>query len=73
MSDDNSTYPYILTVFPSRRFTGYFDWAIRKGGTLVQRADLPHPSEQSARQRGEAALDRQFRADREPRRSASGL
>ena len=69
MSSDNATYPYTLTILPCDKLAGHFEWAIRRHGKLVQRSDRPHPSERSAQKRGEAALERQVRADREPARS----
>ena len=68
MSDDNGTYPYTLTISPSERTPGHFDWAIRKHGKLVERSDRSYPSERSAQESGQAALERQFRTDREPAR-----
>jgi hypothetical protein len=64
MSDDNATYSYTLTILPSERLTGHFDWAIRRHGKLVERSDRPYPSERSARESGQAALERQLRDDR---------
>ena len=66
--NDNATYPYTLTISPNGRLAGHFDWAIRRHGTLVERSDRPHPSERSARENGQAALERQLRDDREPKR-----
>jgi hypothetical protein len=68
MSDDTATYPYTLTISPSERTAGDFDWAIRRHGKLVERSDRLHSSEQSARESGQAALERQLRDDREPKR-----
>lgn len=68
MSDDDATYPYTLTISPSERLAGHFDWAIRRHGTLVERSDRPHPSERAAQESGQAALERQLRDDREPKR-----
>jgi len=68
MSDDNATYPYTLTILPSEPLAGHFDWALRRHGKLVERSDRHHPSEQSARESGQAALERQLRDDREPKR-----
>ena len=39
MSDDTATYPYTLTISPSERLTGHFEWAIRRHGRLVERSD----------------------------------
>ena len=64
MSDDNETYPYTLTISPSERLARHFDWTIRRRGKLVERSDRAHPSEQSAREQGQAALERQFRDER---------
>src|SRR4051794_26464769 len=69
MTNDNPTYPYTLTILPNQRLSGHFDWAIRKHGTLAERSDRPHPSEQSARKSGEGALERHLGGDREPTRA----
>ena len=63
MSDDNGTYPYALAVLPCEKPAGHFQWVICKHGKLVERSDRAHPSERSARERGQAALERQFRRD----------
>ena len=68
MSDDNATYPYTLTISACERTAGRFEWAIRRHGTLVERSDRLHPSERSARESGQEALERQLRDDREPKR-----
>jgi hypothetical protein len=68
MSDDTATYPYTLTITLSERTAGHFEWAIRRHGKLVERSDRPYPSERSARESGQAALERQLRDDREPKR-----
>ncbi|MFL5203743.1 MAG: hypothetical protein ACJ8B9_16845 [Microvirga sp.] len=68
MSDDNTTYPYTLTILPSEKRARHFDWAIRKHGKLLERSDRLHPSERAARENGEAALDRLIRDEREPKR-----
>ena len=68
MSDDNETYPYTLAILPRERLAGHFDWTIRKHGKLVERSDRLYSSEQSARESGQAALERQLRDDREPKR-----
>ena len=68
MSDDNPTYPYTLTISPDDRLAGHFDWVIRRHGTLVERSDRLYSSERSAREQGQAALERQLRDDREPAR-----
>jgi hypothetical protein len=68
MSDDNATSPYTLEVLPCEKPAGHFQWAIRKHGKLVERSDRAHSSEQSARESGQAALERQFHTDREPAR-----
>ncbi len=64
MSKDNGTYPYSLAVLPCEKPAGHFQWVIRKHGKLIERSDRAHPSERSARERGQAALERQFRDDR---------
>ena len=68
MSDDNETYPYTLIISPSERLAGHFDWVIRRHGKLVERSDRHHPSERSAQESGQAALERQLHDDREPKR-----
>jgi hypothetical protein len=68
MSDDNTTYPYTLTVTSSEKRAGHFEWAIRKHGKLVQRSDRLHHSEQSAQVSGQEALERLIREDRQPNR-----
>jgi hypothetical protein len=64
MSNDNGTYPYTLEVLPTEKRAGHFQWAIRKHGNLIERSDRAYPSERSAREQGQAALERQFRGDR---------
>ena len=64
MSDDTGTYPYTLEVLSCEKPAGHFQWVIRKHGKLIERSDRAHPSERSARERGQAALERQFRDDR---------
>ena len=66
MSDDNETYPYTLTISPSERTTGRFEWAIRKHGKLCQTIRPSRSLRRSAGEQGEAALERQIRDDREP-------
>ena len=68
MSDDKPTYPYTLTIAPSERTAGHFDWAIRRHGKLIERSDRSYPSERSAQESGQTALERQLRDDREPKR-----
>ncbi len=59
MSTD-TTYPYSLEVSPCEKPAGHFSWAIRERGKLIQRSDRPHPSEQKAREKGQAELERLF-------------
>jgi hypothetical protein len=61
MSDDNATSPYTLEVLPCEKPAGHFQWAIRKHGKLIERSDRPYPSERSARESGQTALERQLR------------
>ena len=68
MSDDHATYPYTLIISPSERLAGHFDWVIHRHGKLVERSDRSYPSERSARESGQEALERQLRDDREPKR-----
>ena len=58
MDTCNGTYPYTLEVQPCDKPAGHFRWAIRKHGRLVERSDRPYPSGQSAREKGQAALER---------------
>ena len=68
MNDDNATYPYTLTIVPSERLAGHFDWVIRRHGKLIERSDRLYSSERSAQESGRAALERQLRDDREQKR-----
>ena len=52
------TYPYSLEVFPTERPAGHFQWTIRKRGKLLQRSDRAQPSEDKAREKGQAELER---------------
>jgi hypothetical protein len=63
-SNDNGAYPYTLAVLPCENPAGHFQRAIRKHGKRVERLERIDPSEQSARDQGQAALERQFRVDR---------
>ena len=49
--------PYSLEVFPCERPAGHFEWAIRERGKLLQRSDRKHPSEDKARENGQAQID----------------
>ena len=64
MTNDNGTYAYTLAVLPCEKPAGHFQWGIRKHGKRVERLERIHPSERSARDQGQAALERQFRGDR---------
>lgn len=64
MTEPNPTYPFTLDVVPCARPAGHFAWTIRKHGKLLERSDRAHHSERSARERGEAALDRQIKGER---------
>ena len=64
MSNDNGTRPYTLEAQPCDKPAGHFRWAIRRHGKLIERSERPYPSEQSAREGGQTALERQFRSDR---------
>src|SRR4051812_17632039 len=68
MADDTSTHPYSLIVLPSQRSPERFEWAIRKHGNLAERSDRSYPSEQSAREDGQAVLERQLRGGQWPAR-----
>jgi hypothetical protein len=56
----NDMYPYTLDIIPCDKPAGYFNWAIRKNGKLVQRSDRAQPTEDAARKRGLAEIERQF-------------
>lgn len=56
----NETYPYSLDIVPAERPAGHFHWAIRRHGKLIERSDRPLPSEEAARKKGEAGIERQF-------------
>jgi hypothetical protein len=68
MNDDNATYPYTLTVVPSEKRAGHFDWVIRRHGNLIERSDRLYSSERSAQESAQTALERQLRDDREQKR-----
>jgi hypothetical protein len=68
MNDDNATYPYTLTIVPSERLAGHFDWVIRRHGNLIERSDRLYSSERSAQESAQTALERQLRDDREQKR-----
>lgn len=63
MSNDNATHPYSLEIVPAKKPAGHFEWTIRKHGKLVERSDRPQSSERSAKEKGQAALERQFRGE----------
>jgi hypothetical protein len=54
------TYPYSLEISPCERQEGHFQWSIRERGKLKQRSDRIYASEQKAREKGEAELERLF-------------
>ena len=62
--NNNATHPYTLEIQPCSKPAGHFEWAIRRHGKPIERSDRPHLTERSARERGEGALERQFRAER---------
>ena len=64
---DSTTYPFTLDVQPCESPAGHYRWTIRKHGKLLQRSDRPHPSERSARERGEAELERHLTPGRDSR------
>ena len=55
----NDTYPYSLDIVPAERPAGHFHWAIRRR-KLIERSDRALPSEEAARKKGEAGIERQF-------------
>jgi hypothetical protein len=61
------TYPFSLEVFAVEKPAGHFQWAIRERGRLIQRSDRPHPSEDKAREKGEAELERLYYGGRDRR------
>ncbi len=65
MTEPDRTYPFSLEIHPCEKPAGHFGWAIRKHGKLLERSDRAHQSERSARERAEAALERQIRAERQ--------
>ena len=64
MSQDHGTHPYTLEALPCDTPAGHFRWVIRKHGKLIERSERLYPSGQSAREEGQAALERQFRSER---------
>ena len=54
------TYPYSLEIRPCKKPEGHFTWVIRERGTLLQRSDKPHSSEELARKKGEAEIERRL-------------
>jgi hypothetical protein len=65
MTTTNPTFPFTLDIAPCTKPAGHYEWTIRKHGKLLERSDRPHHSEKSARERGEAALERQIRGERQ--------
>jgi hypothetical protein len=63
----NSTHPYTLEVLPAARPAGHFQWTIRRAGTLIQRSDRAHPSEDAARKNGMTEVERKLRGGDERR------
>ena len=55
----NKHHPYSLDVQPSKK-AGLFEWTIRRHGSLIQRSDRIHRTEDDARKEGEKAIERQF-------------
>ena len=64
---DNPHHPYTLEIAPSSRQAGFFDWAIRRYGKLIERSGGGKSSEDLARKDGEKAMERQFSAALERR------
>ncbi|MER2268544.1 hypothetical protein [Methylobacterium oxalidis] len=52
------TYPYTREIKPCEKPDGHFTWIIRERGKLLQRSDKPHSSEELARNKGEAEIER---------------
>ncbi len=55
---DQATYPYTLDIIATQKPLGYFQWAIRNRGKLVQRSDRAYAGEDEARQRGLTAIEK---------------
>ena len=53
---ETSTYPYTLEILSPRTEGATYQWAIRKGGKLVQRSDRSLTSEAKARENGLAQI-----------------
>jgi hypothetical protein len=51
---------YSLEVTPCAKPAGHFQWAIRERGKLLQRSDRPQPTEDKARSKGQAELERLY-------------
>jgi hypothetical protein len=57
MSKDTNA--YTVDVLPAHR-PGHYQWAIRRQGKLVQRADRFHTSEEAARRHGLEEIERKI-------------
>lgn len=55
---ETSTYPYTLEILSPRTEGATYQWAIRKGGKLVQRSDRSLTSEAKARENGLAQIEK---------------
>lgn len=64
---ENPYHPYTLDVQPSARQAGFYEWVIRRHGTLIERSGGGKTSEDLARKDGEKAIERQFAAVAERR------
>lgn len=65
--NDNAMHPYTLDVRASERKPGLFDWSIRRNGTLIQRSDRIHRTEEDARASGTKAVEKQIEGSRKER------
>lgn len=52
------TQRYALEVTPCATPAGHYQWAIRDRGKLIQRSDRPQPTEEKARAKAQAELER---------------
>ena len=55
---DAVPHPYSIEVSPLTRPEGYFQWAIRRSGKLIERSDRPHRSEAKAYESAMEVIER---------------